>query len=163
MSKFGMTVAAAALLAACQPKGATTLSADPASSQAGVWQPVATTMRVYPASRFAAAGGKVVLEARIELLDEMGDSIKGAGRFHVSLMDKQREGLSQVDRQLYTWDVSLLSLTDQQRYYDTVTRTYLFRLKMDEQVQPSHDTRLKVTFTSAHGRTFQAHSVMKSP
>ena len=34
---------------------------------------------------------------------------------------------------------------------------------MDEQVQPSHDTRLKVTFTSAHGRTFQAHSVMKSP
>lgn len=124
----------------------------------GVWHPAPDQMRIYPATRFVQDQGQLVLEARIELLDAMGDSIKGAGRFHFELIGPPHLGRSVSDRKLYSWDVPLLSLEDQQRAYDRVTRTYLFRLKMDQKYMPRGVATLKAVLMPSAGDRLEAQA-----
>jgi hypothetical protein len=119
-------------------------------------------MRVYPASRFVAdqQSQRIVLEARIELLDDMGDAIKGVGTFQFELLGTPGQGRTLLDRGLYTWEVPVLNLEQQHLRYDKITRTYLFRLKMDEPFAPTTDTTLKVWFVESGGYRFEAETVM---
>ena len=161
---LGGLLACAALSAApagCAFKGTRPFFVPPAARQE-LWQPRPVRVRVYPASRFVADQNRkrVVLEARIELLDDMGDSIKSVGEFHFELLGEPGRGRTTLDRRLYTWDVPLLTLRQQQSHYDKVTRTYLFRLKMDDAFSPSKDTTLKVWFVPSGGHRLEAETTM---
>jgi hypothetical protein len=117
-------------------------------------------MRVYPSSRFVQEGALTVLEARIELLDEMGDTIKGSGRFHFELAEAATPtagslgssgspgggGASVAGQRLYAWDVPLTTLEEQRQYWDPITRTYQFRLKMNA-APPPNATVLRALLT----------------
>jgi hypothetical protein len=135
-------------------------------------QPV--DMRVYPSSRFSVQNQQAMLEARIELLDEMGDSTKGVGQFHFELFAGGTPGFAEAAgspghpgrptsaQRLYTWDVPLLTLDDQKRHYDPITRAYLFRLRMDEQALPQRNTTLQASYEALSGERLKASTVLEA-
>ena len=145
----------------CVFKGATEIFTRP-TPQPGAWLPAPVRIRVYPASRFATDPDSktVVLDARIELFDEMADSVKGAGQFHFELLNNPRRESTALERRLYSWDVPMLTLEQQRKAYDKVTQTYLFRLKMDDLFFPTKDTTLKATFTPSGGQPLRDEVVM---
>ena len=101
------------------------------------WKPIAVRMRVYPTTRFVSDSGKPVLEARIEMLDEMGDSVKASGLWRIELLSGGETRVIRDPRKLlYSWQVQAMTLAQQQRLYDPVTRAYHFRLQMDQPTDP---------------------------
>jgi hypothetical protein len=132
------------------------------------WRPAPVSMRVYPSSRFVQEGALTVLEARIELLDEMGDTIKGSGRFHFELAESATaetpgsgtpgSGVAGVPGQrLYAWDVPLTTLEEQRQYWDPITRTYQFRLKMNA-APPPNATVLRALLTPSDSQHITAEA-----
>ena len=53
---------------------------------------------------------------------------------------------------LYAWNVALVTLEEQRRFYDAVTRAYLFRLKLDKPVAGKRDMMLKVLLSTPEGK-----------
>ena len=145
------------LLAGCQFKGSGVEA--PAPTMEDYWWPQPSALRVYPSTRFVEdeRSAAPILEARIELRDEMGDAVKGAGTAALELFAASDEGQG-LGQQLQRWEVTMSSLEDQQRHFDSVTRTYLFRLRLDASARARGD-RLRVTFTRASdGRRLQTES-----
>jgi hypothetical protein len=124
------------------------------------WRPTPVAMRVYPTTRFASERDRPVLEARIELFDQMNDSIKGVGRFRLELFAGDDRTASQLARRLYRWDVNLQTLDDHRRFYDPVTRSYLFRLEIDDLSIASRATLLEVSFLPIDGPRLETRAVI---
>lgn len=120
-----------------------------AGEAAQAWRPLPVQVRVHPATRFAMHNGEPVLEARIELLDAMLDSVKGSGTFRLELLDAAGPTSPRGGQQLYIWDLSLMTLDDQQLHYDPVTRAYYFPLRLDNFAVAERPTLLRVTVTPA--------------
>ncbi len=125
---------------------------DDASLENGqAWVPRPVSMRIYPSTQFVAEGELFLLEARIELFDAMGDSVKGAGDVRCELFASSGRGDGALGERLYAWDIPLLSLADQRAYFDPITRGYLFRLKLDNMNPAQQATTLRVAFTPVGG------------
>ncbi|MBI1335824.1 MAG: hypothetical protein GC164_02550 [Phycisphaera sp.] len=121
-------------------------------------EPVA--MRVYPSSKFMNEGGDTVLRARIELLDQMGDSVKGVGVYRFELYTPERASQAGDGRKLYGWDVPVKDLVSQKLYYDPITRSYLFRLKLEDRSTAQTGATLVVTFEPATGTRLSAQAAL---
>lgn len=151
----GVAVLWLMLGAGCEFKGGE--AAGSGEAMAEFWRPEPASLRVYPSTRYAEAATGVVLEARIELRDEMGDAVKAAGRVGLELVAAD-EAASALDRRLYRWDVTMRTLADQRDHFDSVTRTYVFRLELDE-AAAEKPAVLRVTFTRASdGRRLSAEA-----
>jgi hypothetical protein len=137
------------LLGGCAFKGGPG-AGDALADASEAWQPRPTSIRVYPTTRFVRAGAQSLLEARIELMDEMGDAVKGAGEFRVEMLDAD-EATGMPGRQLYVWRVPVMTLEDQRRFYDPITRTYLLRLRLDEAALAAPNVVVQVVFMPAGG------------
>ena len=135
----------------------------PTEQALSAWQPEPVSMRVYPSTRFVAGGTEPYLLVRIELTDEMGDSIKAAGKMHLELRRTTGAAAAVARDRLYAWDVPLHTLEDQQRHYDRVTRTYQFRLRLDEPITSQRDTSLFVVLSPTDGRRLEASAVLPDP
>lgn len=160
---LGVTLLLSALCGSCQWKGGSTGSASPAAS-GQAWQPRPVRIRVYPSSRFVQAGTDMHFEARLELLDDMGDSIKGVGVCRFELFESAPGGRMEDPasaKRLYSWDVSMRTLVEQHRYYDAITRTYVFRLKLDDQPTARRGAFLLVTFMPAEGNRLEAQAALE--
>lgn len=153
--------AAAALLglSGCAFKGQ---SADvPPMLDVAVWQPGPVALRIFPSTRYVQEQGQPLLEARIELLDAMGDSIKAAGQMQLELFASDPAGLT-LGRRLYLWNAAVLTLEDQREHYDPITRTYLFRLELDDLAVTQRPTVLRATFVpAAGGKRLQTQAAMR--
>ena len=125
-----------------------------------VWHSRPQHMRVYPSTRFVLDGSESVLEARIELTDEMGDPVKGTGRFRLELFTHSQAGHTGMGRRLYSWDVSVLTLADQRLHYDAITRAYLFRLRLDETQTAASHTVLQVTLMASEGWRLESQATL---
>lgn len=137
--------------AGCVWKGGS-VGADAADQPvSGVWFARPVSLRVYPSTDFSEGADGAMLVARIELADAMGDSVKGSGKFRLVLLGHEHDGDSSIGTPLYSWRVPILSRADQYEHYDSVTRTYLFKLKMDRAYRGAQPPVLRVTFTSARG------------
>lgn len=154
-------LAAATTLAGCEWKGGP-FAATPATQPADMFHPAPKTLRVYPTSRFVQENGRTLLEARVELLDEMEDSIKAVGDFHIELLAAGKASGASVGQRLYSWDVAVTTITDQKRFYDRISRAYLFRLSLDDAPQPRRDTLLKVTYMPVTGPRIEAQTVFQA-
>ena len=138
-------------------------AASPAQSAiAPYWITAAVRSRVYPSTRFVREDGEAVLEARIELMDEMGDSVKGVGTWHFELYagDHRREGT--VAQRLYAWDVPMMLLDEQRLYYDRITRAYLFRLKLDNIAPARRTTTFYATLVTPDGTRIESQQLFRA-
>lgn len=137
--------------AGCESKG-TVPSDGPtpvpqAADKSNRWQPTPVAVRVYPSTRFVREADMVLLELRLELLDEMGDPVKASGLVQVALATGN--GQASVNSQvLFRWDIDLSTIEDQKQFYDGVTRTYLFRLRVQRQEVASRPTVVRVSFST---------------
>lgn len=125
------------------------------------WVLTPVSMRVYPSTRFVKENNQALLEARVETLDEMGDSIKAVGRFRLELFDPARKREVNIGQQLYSWDVPMWTLDQQRQCYDPVTRAYRFRLILDTPTPPADPLILRVTFTDQRNRRLEAQASIK--
>lgn len=157
--RLAAVVATVLAVCGCQWKGGPGSQTQPASPTE-IWKPEPLTMRVFPSSHFVKEGDQVALSARVELLDAMNDSIKWAGTFRFELYAATNAKNSTLGERLYAWNASVLSLEDQRQYYDPITRTYLFRLKLDDAATPLHDTVLRVGMTRSNGTRLETEAVL---
>jgi hypothetical protein len=141
------------LIAATNPAGGV------ASNGEKAWQVKPVRMRVYPSTRFVRDKGAALLEARVELLDDAGDPVKGVGDFRFDLFGAGRAGEPTMGQRLYSWDVSMLSLDANRQHYE-ITRTYLFRLKLDDLSVTQSPVRLLVTFMPAGGGRLETRALI---
>jgi len=138
----------------------TRADAGPREDSSDVWRPRPTTLRIFPSSRFVTAesetGAHPVLEARVELTDAMGDAIKAPGRFRLDVHGASPSRDPIAGPRLYTWDVPVRTLAQQRTHYDSVTGSYLFRLKLYEPQTARRGAGLRVVFTPADGSRLEA-------
>lgn len=116
------------------------------------WEPSVARLRIYPPSGLVRDGQTTLLEARIELLDDMGDSLKASGHYHFDLASPSRSGVVGTGDRLYSWDIAVLTRKQQTQFYDPITRAYLFRLKLDQPVDKQMATVLRLTLTKTDGQ-----------
>lgn len=153
-------------VAGCEFKG----RAVPPNNQAvgiptapvNVWEPIPQRVRIYPSSRFIFTEKRPALEARVELQDDMGDSVKAPGTFHLELLKESVGRRDVMKDKLYSWDVPLVSIADQQAYFESVTRTYRFVLRLDRQIKPDDQLVLAITFHRSDGNLLQTKAALGS-
>ncbi|MEM9415888.1 MAG: hypothetical protein AAGA29_10490 [Planctomycetota bacterium] len=136
----------AASLFGCAPKGSAIDSgtrtpvqpgpgATPADAALPAWFPRAVNVRVHPATRYVVDRDELILEARIELLDQQGEPIKDVGRFICELGAIDDSGEIEVANgrpRLIRFDLDVLSAEDHAEYWDPVARAYVLPLQVGE-------------------------------
>lgn len=145
------------------PAGAgTSPSSSNGSAPAGAFQAAPNKARFYPAPapRIVREGDTLFVETRVELLDEMEDSTKGIGEFHFELLNQGESDEGAAGLRLYAWDVLIMTLNDQKRYYERTTRSYMFKLKIDAGAAPRRDKTLRLIYTPPGGKPVTAETVL---
>ncbi|MBL4701471.1 MAG: hypothetical protein JKX85_09455 [Phycisphaeraceae bacterium] len=159
MQRLVVAVMLFGALAGCQFKGDGVAANEQSNRQLGVsddvWLPTPNRIRIYPSSRFVITENRPALEARVELQDVMGDSIKAAGFFHLELLEDTQQ-------KLYSWDVPINTLKDQENYFESVTRTYRFVLRLDRELYADDQLTLAVSFRRQDGILLQTKAVLGS-
>lgn len=112
-----------------------------------VWMPEPVAVRVYPSTRFVREGDRLFLEARIELLDAMGDPVKWPGQARLELLAATSTRPIRTGGRLYGWSVDLRTGEQQISHYDPVTRTYLFRLVVNDPAVTERATVLRAEYS----------------
>lgn len=148
------------LCGGCAFKGQSTEETRPEVESA--WRPRPVAIRVYPSTRFTTVEGQPVLEAKVELADEMGDPIKAPGEFRLELLRHSDPLRLAPPRQIYTWRVPVYTLTDQRTFYDPITRSYLMRLRLHDPELAANAPLLRVAFTPIDGARLEAESPIRT-
>lgn len=146
----------------CEPEAINTSSGIVGAFTGRHWEPSPVSIRVYPSTRLIQESGQAILEARFELRDEMGDSLKSSGTFLIELfsVDESQGGVPR--RLLYKWNTEVLSLDQQREHYDPITRGYLFNLGIDDLSIAKEATLLRVSFTPVGRPRLSAEAVIRS-
>ena len=113
------------------------------------------SMHIHPLTRFVrepGATGGFLLEARIEFLDDWEDPTKSLGDLTLELSD--RSG----GRPLLYGNLDLNDLARNAQQYDTITFTYVMRLRpeWENPPRPGDPIRLKAFLLSPDGEKYQA-------
>lgn len=134
----------------CQFKGGPGERGGALEDGAGeVWDIRPTGMRIYPSSEFRTIAGQTALEARIELFDDLMDSIKGVGTVRFELYPVVMPEQSDIGARLFAWEVPMLTRADNASRYDAVTRTYHFQLHLPQPPEPGKPLKLIARFDDA--------------
>jgi hypothetical protein len=154
----------AALGAALASGGCDAISLKGADADAGAlegdaWPFRPAAMRIHPFTAIERdeEAEALVLEARVELRDQLGDTTKGVGDFRFELYAREPEASQQGERRrLAVWDAPLQTLEQNRRHYDPVTHSYLFRLRLPQ--RPPEDRRLELLaqFSPRRGQRLMA-------
>jgi len=111
-------------------------------------------VRIHPLTMLSSDldTGEPIVEARVEMLDQFGDTMKGVAQFRFELhrLDPG-EGPGDPVR---VWNVDLRNVEANARHWDRVTRTYLFRLALESPLEPDADWHLRAYVLSIDGRQF---------
>lgn len=142
---MALLVVAVVCVWGCTAKGPDRRGGGTVGNPDSAWRPEAEALRIYPSTRFIRENGTPMLEARVELFDQMGDSVKASGRLRFELFAGSSTPGVEAGRLLYSWDIDLLTLEDQQEHYDPITRAYLMRLRLDSTEITRSDVLLRVT------------------
>jgi hypothetical protein len=144
-------------------KGSRAAEESLAASSEWAFRPV--SMRVHPFTSLVMDRDiGLVLDARIELVDAMGDTSKGLGTFRFELYaDQLTEGREGEGQRLYFWEGSVATLDETRQHYDSITRTYAFKLQLHESPQRNRQLRLAVQFDGVWGKRLTAASAIAPP
>jgi len=147
----------------CEPGTTGTPTQATAGAKPGrYWEPLPTSIRVYPSTRLIKEEGRAILEARFEITDEMGDSLKSPGAFLIELFSVDESQGNAPRRLLYKWHTKVLSLEDQREHYDPIIRGYQFHLGIDDLSIAKEMTLLQVSFTPVGQPRLKAEAVISS-
>jgi uncharacterized protein involved in exopolysaccharide biosynthesis len=117
-------------------------------------------MRITPLTRLTIDGptGLPVIEARVEFLDSQGVTSRAVGSIRFELLDTS---LPNEQTPVQKKEQQLRTVEENQRFFDVVTRTYLFRLEIVPERWPT-EPLLKAVFTSADGQVLEATRRLRS-
>ena len=132
-----------------------------APDAADAWRAEPVGVRVYPSTRFISVEGEPTLEAWVELYDAMGDPVKCSGTFRIDLYRSEHPDRPAPEERLAGWVVEVFTLEDHQRYYDPITQSYLFRLKLDTPDPARIPTVLRVTLTTPRDARLQTQELLQ--
>lgn len=150
--EFLMLTLAAALLGGCIFKGG---PAAPGAGAAEPWPFVPVAMRVHPFTTLVNDPQREapVLEAHIEMLDQLGDVTKGVGHFRFELYQEQEKNIRTDETlRLYMWDAPLLTIEQNQNHFDSSTRTYVFKLKLEKPLVAGQNLKISAQMTAPGGK-----------
>jgi hypothetical protein len=146
---FAVTLLSA--LAACQDK-------KPALRGAGMDMFTPVKMRLHPLSRLVPGtgpGAQSTAEARLELTDQFGDIVKGAGVVYCELFTWQALGQNNRGERIGLWNFDLNTPEANKQHWDGITRTYLCKLPLPQGVNAVLKTQgrliLSATWTLPNG------------
>jgi len=130
------------------------------------WPFVPVEMRVHPftAVEVDRDDAGVRLEARIETLDRLGDVTKAVGDFRFELYHMP-PGVYETPAEgklLYQWSAPMNTIEQNRRHWDSITRTYLFKLQMDRLPRVTGRLLLVAHFTDPGGRHLAARAVVET-
>lgn len=111
-------------------------------------------LRIHPLTRLVvdAEQKPLYIEARIEFLDPEGHTSKACGELRLEIHDA---GVRQSVEPLVWERMDLGDLEFNHRYFDEITRTYVFRLELAEgQALPARPL-LTAYYLGARGETFE--------
>lgn len=120
-----------------------------------IWAFWPASMRIHPLTRIVhdtSTGGRI-LEARVEFEDAYGHTAKAIGHLRLELFD----GIPNrtASNELIGWNIDLRNLDININHFDDVSRTYLARLQLDEDV-PLGNAVLRATFNSINDVDLEA-------
>ena len=126
----------------------------------GVWPFWPMSMRFHPLTRIVINENeeKCSLEARLEFKDQEEDISKALGQMNIKLFEMHSDG--RASEIIETWDIDLENRQDNRLYYSVITRTYLFRLKLDTD-KLREKMELVAKFNSADGQVFNADIILE--
>jgi hypothetical protein len=122
------------------------LANDSGDVVAARWPFWPTAMRLHPLTLVSRddKAGEDLIEARVEFVDSVGDTAKAVAQFRFELHE---EGAAAHDAEpLFVWAVDLRDLRANALHFDSITRTYLFRLAVKGGL-------------AAHGRVLHAYAL----
>ena len=132
--------------------------------QATTWPFIPVQIRVHPftAIEVNREDSTVTLEARVEMLDRLGDVSKGVGDFRFELYRMTRDvyETSADGELLYQWSAEMTTIDQNRQHWDSITRTYLFRLQLERLPRVDGRLLLVVHFTDPGGRRLSAQAVV---
>ena len=119
--------------------------------------------RVHPATRFVLEGERAFLQLGVELLDALGDPVKGVGILRCQLLDDPEEaaysglrggqasGTAPAPRgvRLYGWEARLATREEQEASWSPVLRCYTLELALRDFGVASRPSRVRVEFEPA--------------
>ncbi len=108
-------------------------------------------IRIHPFTgtrTFDEQGGIKGIEVRIEALDAYGDPTKAFGDFHFALHAWQAGVADNRGKQLATWEEPLLTGQKNLLHWDSITRTYKFKLQWYKPIAVGSKFILTATFSS---------------
>lgn len=138
----------------CQFKaGPSTESTDPPRH---AWHPRPATMRFLPSTTIRPDTDQRYLHANIEFTDDLGDTVKAVGTLRFELQPATPAGGTMLDT-VQQWNVPLITLQEQQRYYDRISRAYRMQLAIRGSRTLPANYRVRATFMPIEGPRLQAH------
>ena len=113
-------------------------------------------MRIHPLTRVVASEnsseGSIEIEARIELVDQFGDTTKGLGDLRLELFaSRSSSGTDPSGKALLTWCPAFGNLAFNALHFDRVTRTYVFALELRARSDLPSRCILIATLTTGEG------------
>jgi len=150
---------AAAVVAGCAGEGARRPTTPPTTGRAGgpveVPSPIdlllPKSIRIHPFTGtrvFDQAGGVTGIDARIEAIDGYGDANKAFGQFRFELFRFKPNSRDPKGRRLAVWRVAADSPKNNRAHWDSITRTYQFKLAWDESIPVGQKFVLLAVFDS---------------
>jgi hypothetical protein len=116
-------------------------------------------MRIHPLTRITVdpTSEDLVIELRLEFTDRDEVTTRAVGQAYLALfLDPADIPLSPVQK----WEIDLQSLDANRVHFDLVTRTYLFKLRVEPPTLPEQGI-VRAFFASADGREFEDRLVMR--
>ncbi len=129
-------------------------------NQTSDWPFWPEALRIHPLTRLAvdAKSGLSILEVRLEFLDPEGHTTQGVGQVRIDLAASGSGADSSPPIATWNWDLRDRSVN--RTLYDDVTRTYLFRLKVDA-LELGPQLELRAYLLSATGQRLQAAHTLR--
>lgn len=119
-------------------------------------------MRIHPLTRIVAHrdNDQHIIECRIEFFDRFDHSCKAVGQVRIDLRGRQRDDTGDSSGVIETWHIDLRNADENDRRYDPIMQTYLFRLAIagDGSVEPQE---LQVYYLGTDGRMLQETSTLR--
>ena len=112
-----------------------------------------TTMRIHPLTRFQGTGNLDRLLVHLEVTDQFADPTKGVGAVQLTLHAFDRLARGGRGAVLQQWSFDLTAADQQPRYWDPITRTYVFKFDLPDYPQlASRKAVISATFTAPGGK-----------
>ena len=123
------------------------LTGDAVAVETGpVWVSAPVNITIHPATRVRADGKQWALDARVRMVDDLGDCAKASGAWRFEL-----HGVAGHGGLIQIWNEKVWTLDDHKMYFDAATRSYRFTLRLDKEPAVGAPMELLAVFTPDGG------------